>query len=136
MGIHVLDGSYSKTMPSDFVSTRPVLKGGGILASYTHTHIPGPSEPSDMLMEISPDLSRSQLDDVTIFIDGSRLPHREKIYLRSIEIENHSKWIFNDYKVNQDNRRGYGTHLYVQPPAEASVIHTLPIHDTFDSLSS
>ena len=137
MGIHVLDGDYSKTKLSDFASARPILKGGGILASYTHTHThtPEQSELSNILVKLSPDLSRSELDDITIFIDNTRLPEHGVVFIRSIELENHSKWMFNDYKVYRNYDHGYGTFLFVTPPDEES-IYSLPIHDTFDDLSN
>ena len=128
--VYLLDGSYSKTS-SDFVRTSPILKGGGMLASYAHTYISGIATPS-VVVNLMPDWSKSQLDHVTLFIDAHRPPHGQSLYISSVQIDDHSRWIFDDYKVRQNQNAGTGTFVLVPPSDESLVIHPLPVRDTFD----
>jgi len=117
--ISVLDGAYSKHVPSDFaLSNGPALKGGGVLASYAL---------ADMPESFAPDWTRSQLDETTLVISlGKKIPWSE-FQIHSIEFEGHSKWTFEDYKVQQRDNKG----TYLLLPVRASV-HSIPVNDTFD----
>ena len=116
--IYVLDGAYSKHMPSDFtLSNGPALKGGGILASYT---LPNMSE------SFAPDWTRSQLDETTLVISLEKKISGSMFQIHSVEFEGHSKWTFEDYKVQQRGDKG----MYLLLPVRASV-HSIPVNDTF-----
>ena len=117
--IYVLDGAYSKHIPSDFtLSGGPALKGGGILASYT---LP------DMPKSFKPDWARSQLDETTLVISLEKKTPIKNFKIHSVEFEGHSKWTFEDYKVQQRGDKG----TYILLPTRPSV-YGLPVHDTFD----
>ncbi len=117
--IYVLDGAYSKHVPSDFtLPGGPALKGGGILASYL---LP------DMPESFEPDWTRSQLDETTLVISLEKKVPIKNFKIHSVEFEGHSKWTFEDYKVQQRGDKG----TYLLLPTRPSV-HSLPVHDTFD----
>jgi len=129
---YVLDGAYSKDVPSDFTPSGPVAKGGGVLATFVLPHpATAPPAASNLTVVLSPDWSESQMDRATVFIDAARPPHGQSLILRSVDIEGHSKWIFDGYRVRQG--AGYGT-FELFPPEPASLQrHPIPINDTFDS---
>ena len=117
--IYVLDGAYSKHIPSDFtLSGGPALKGGGILASYTLSGMPESFEP---------DWARSQLDETTLVISLEKKVPIKNFKIHSVEFEGHSKWTFEDYKVQQRGDKG----TYLLLPTRPSV-QSLPVRDTFD----
>lgn len=117
--IYVLDGAYSKHVQSDFtLSDGPALKGGGILASYTL---------ADMPESFAPDWTRSQLDKTTLVISLEKKIPIKNFKIHSVEFEGHSKWTFEDYKVQQRGDKG----TYLLLPMRAFV-HGFPVNDTFD----
>ena len=137
-GMHLRDGSYSSAVPADFGPVWPVSKGNGTLeyVDYDPFRWYGLSSDTSVIsnaaMPLSPGLSHSQEDDVTVFIHIDNQFDKNHLVLYSVELQNHSKWPFKDYKVFQNLDAGNGTFTLVPPPAEASVRHSLPIHDTFN----
>ena len=132
VGVHLRDGGYSNTPPTGFDSYGPVSKGNGTLASATPLHDPDEPIPHLVTVHLSPDLSDSQEDDVTVFIDVTKTRLKKSILVFSVQLENHSRWSFYDYTTSQNLRGGHGEFVLTQPPAGASVRHPLPVHDTFD----
>ena len=117
---------------SDFTESWPASKGGGVLASYERPHLhAAPHDASDLTVVLTPDWSRSQLDEVTLFIEASRPPHGHTLILRSVDITGHSEWIFDGYAV----RQGAGSGTVEMLPTEAvhQTRHAMPLNDTFDS---
>lgn len=116
--VYVMDGAYSKDVPSDFtLSGGPAIKGGGILASYPL---------SDMPKLFEPDWTRSQLDEATLVISLEKKVVGSPFLVHSVEFEGHSKWVFDDYKVEQRGNKG----TYLLLPTSPSV-HAFPVNDTF-----
>ena len=116
--IYVLDGAYSKDVASDFtLSGGPALKGGGILTSYALADLPESFEP---------DWTRSQLEESTLVISLEKKIPIKNFKIHSVEFEGHSKWTFEDYKVEQRGNKG----TYLLLPTRPSV-YGLPVNDTF-----
>lgn len=116
--IYVLDGAYSKHASSDFtLAGGPALKGGGMLASYAL---------ADMPASFEPDWARSQLNETTLVISLEKKVTGSHFQIHSVEFDGHSKWIFDDYKVEQRGNKG----TYLLLPTRASV-YSLPVNDTF-----
>lgn len=116
--VYVMDGAYSKDVSSDFtLSVGPALKGGGILASYPLSGMPE---------SFNPDWTRSQLDKTTLVISLEKNVPGSPFEIHSVEFEGHSKWVFDDYKVEQRGNKG----TYLLLPTRASV-YSLPVNDTF-----
>ena len=129
--VYLLDGSYSKRS-SDFVGTTPILKGGGMLDSYSHDVPRTTYRASDLVVNLAPDWSKSQQSHVTLFVDARNTPYPEGLYINSVQIDEYSRWVFDDYKVRQNLATGTGTFTVVPPQAGSMVVHPLPVNDTFD----
>ncbi len=117
--VAVFDGAYSNVNAADFGSTSVNTKGGGML--YMQELGSG---------AISPDWSKSQLDEVTVMFIYTKRSVGAQLIIDSVEFSGHSKWIFDDYLVEQAG--SYGRYMLISPSIHTSTIHDIPINDRFN----